>query len=117
QIAANVYENEAKLKNENNNNTNNNCCNAYNINNANGDFDKTSNANGQQGPDIDWITAGIGSVSPTSIKKRAHRIRTSGQQSFSYLSTQGSSTSDDPVHRPSLSNPADLLHHSKGCEK
>ena len=91
QIAANAYENEAKLKNENNNNnkTNNNCCNAYNITGPSEDYDKTSNANGQQGPDIDWITAGIGSVSPTSIKKRAHRIRTSGQQSFSYLNTQG----------------------------
>lgn len=43
--------------------------------------------NGQQGPDIDWITAGIGSVSPSSLKRRAHRTRVSTQQSFRCLKT------------------------------
>lgn len=43
--------------------------------------------NGQQGPDIDWITAGIGSVSPTSMKRRAHRTRGCSQQSFRCLKT------------------------------
>uniref|UniRef100_A0A1I8NWT5 TOG domain-containing protein n=1 Tax=Stomoxys calcitrans TaxID=35570 RepID=A0A1I8NWT5_STOCA len=70
--------------------------------------------NGQQGPDIDWITAGIGSVSPASLKRRAHRLRGSSQQSFRCLKT--SSTSDDVPHRHGFRNPTDVSNHTKLLE-
>ncbi|XP_011291192.1 uncharacterized protein LOC101891275 [Musca domestica] len=67
--------------------------------------------NGQQGPDIDWITAGIGSVSPSSLKRRAHRTRVSTQQSFRCLKT--GSNSDDPLYRQSFRKPSEISIHSK----
>ncbi|XP_075152923.1 uncharacterized protein LOC142226681 [Haematobia irritans] len=70
--------------------------------------------NGQQGPDIDWITAGIGSVSPTSLKRRAHRIRGSSQHSFRCLKT--SSNGDDPLHRHSFRKQCDVPTHPKVYE-
>ncbi|KAM7351791.1 uncharacterized protein ACRADG_004524 [Cochliomyia hominivorax] len=113
QLTANTHDNELNRNDKhecNNNNTNNSSS------NTNEDFDKTTEGNGQQGPDIDWITAGIGSVSPTSLKRRAHRNRVSAKQSFTYINTQGSSTSDDPVYKPPFRNPTDLLHHNKNYE-
>ncbi|KAI8126500.1 TOG array regulator of axonemal microtubules protein 1 [Lucilia cuprina] len=109
QLTCNTHDKELKLQNESNNNNNSSS-------NTNEEFDKTTERNGQQGPDIDWITAGIGSVSPTSLKRRAHRNRISAMQSFTCLNTQGSSTSDDPVFKPQYRNPSDLLSHIKNYE-
>ncbi|XP_065357007.1 uncharacterized protein LOC135951310 [Calliphora vicina] len=113
QLTGSTHDKELKLKNESsNNNINNN----NSSSNTNEDFDQTTEGNGQQGPDIDWITAGIGSVSPNSLKRRAHRNRISAKQSFTCLNTQGSSTSDDPVFKPQYRNPTDLLSHIKTYE-
>lgn len=81
QLTGTTHDKEGKLQNE---------CNNSHISSSNAteDFDKTSDGNGQQGPDIDWITAGIGSVSPTSLKRRAHKNRVSAMQSFTCLKTQ-----------------------------
>lgn len=79
QLSVNMHDNEVKLNESSSSNNKNN----------NEDFSKTTEGNGQQGPDIDWITAGIGSVSPNSLKRRAHRNRINAQQSFTCLKTQG----------------------------
>lgn len=39
--------------------------------------------------DIEWINAGVGSVSPTSLKRRAQRHRSVSQQSFCCLPNHG----------------------------
>lgn len=84
QLTGSTHDTELQLKNESSKNNNNN-----NSSNNNEDFDQNTEGNGQQGPDIDWITAGIGSVSPNSLKRRAHRNRVSAKQSFTCLNTQG----------------------------
>lgn len=87
QLTVNMHDNEkVNRKNECNTNNNNN---NNSSSNTNENFDKAAEGNGQQGPDIDWITAGIGSVSPTSLKRRAHRNRVSSKQSFTCINTQG----------------------------
>ncbi|XP_073825968.1 uncharacterized protein [Musca autumnalis] len=75
------------------------------------DNGNVTEGNGQQGPDIDWITAGIGSVSPSSLKRRAQRTRVCAQQSFRCLKT--GSNSDDPLHRQSFRKPTEVSIHSK----
>ncbi|XP_061394676.1 uncharacterized protein LOC133330229, partial [Musca vetustissima] len=85
----------------------------YKTSKSNDNVNATSHTegNGQQGPDIDWITAGIGSVSPSSLKRRAQRTRVSTQQSFRCLKT--GSNSDDPLYRQSFRKPTEISIHSK----
>jgi len=48
-------------------------------------LDEDAKKNVLMEPDIEWITAGVGSVSPTSLKRRAQRNRSFSQQSFCCL--------------------------------
>lgn len=80
QLSGQAHDNDDQFQNENNN--------QHSSTVSSEDYNEPTEGNGQRGPDIDWIAAGIGSVSPTSLKRRTHKNRVSAKQSITYFNTQ-----------------------------